>query len=315
MNNLEKITRPAAPPALSDPARIGALIDAFLSARDVSQNSKFTYRRTLKIFFDWIDQNPPGPFNMETILKYKADLTAQGYTAASVSNCISAVRCFFTWAESMKYFPNIAKGVKGAKTGRDHRRDGFAVEQAKEILAAIDRTTPQGKRDFALINLKFHTALRDIEVSRANIEDMGTKDGAQILRIRGKGRDEKDAFVILTPSALGPIREYLKTRKAKDSDPLFVSHGPRNGGGRLTTLAISRMVKERARRVGIISRRLTSHSCRHSAITFALMAGATIQEAQALGRHANINTTLIYSHNLDRIAAAPEKKIDTLLNG
>jgi len=96
MNKLEKITRPAAPPALSDPARIGALIDAFLSARDVSQNSKSTYRRTLKIFFDWIDQNHPGPFNMETILKYKADLTAQGYTAASVSNCISFAELFYT---------------------------------------------------------------------------------------------------------------------------------------------------------------------------------------------------------------------------
>jgi len=314
MNHLAKITRPAASPVLSDPARIGALIDAFLLAQDIRPNSKATYRRTLKIFLDWIDESPRGPFDMETILKYKADLTARGYTAASVSNCIGAVRCFFTWAESMKYFPNIAKGVRGAKAGRDHRRDSFTVEQTKEILTAIDRTTPQGKRDFALINLKFHTALRDIEVSRANIEDMGTKDGAQILRIQGKGRDEKDEFVILTPPALGPIREYLKTRKAKPEDPLFISHGPRNGGGRLTTLAISRMVKARAKQAGIISKRLTSHSCRHSAITFALMAGATIQEAQALARHANINTTLIYSHNLDRIAAAPEKKIDALLN-
>ncbi|MHB8277486.1 MAG: hypothetical protein ACYDIA_07525 [Candidatus Humimicrobiaceae bacterium] len=58
---------------------------------------------------------------------------------------------------------------------------------------------------------------------------------------------------------------------------------------------------------------LTAHSLKHTAITLSLMAVASIQEAQALARHKDINTTLIYSHNLNRIANAPEKKIEVLL--
>ena len=69
------------------------------------------------------------------------------------------------------------------------------------------------------------------------------------------------------------------------------------------------------RKIGLNSDRLTAHSLRHTAITLALKGGATIQEAQALGRHANINTTLIYAHNIDRLTQAPERKIDVVLNG
>jgi integrase/recombinase XerD len=59
---------------------------------------------------------------------------------------------------------------------------------------------------------------------------------------------------------------------------------------------------------------LTAHCLRHTAVTLALQAGATIQEVQAFARHANINTTLIYAHNIDRIRDAPERKIDALLS-
>jgi integrase/recombinase XerC/integrase/recombinase XerD len=74
----------------------------------------------------------------------------------------------------------------------------------------------------------------------------------------------------------------------------------------LTKIAIDKIAPGRDR--------LTAHSCRHSAVTFALLGGATVQEAQALARHSDINTTLIYSHNIDRLGAAPEMKIDAVLD-
>jgi integrase/recombinase XerC/integrase/recombinase XerD len=65
--------------------------------------------------------------------------------------------------------------------------------------------------------------------------------------------------------------------------------------------------------MGIDDSRITAHSLRHTAITLSLLAGATPQEARAMARHADINTTLIYAHNINRIAQAPEKKIDEFL--
>lgn len=132
--------------------------------------------------------------------------------------------------------------------------------------------------------------------------------------IQGKGRDTKDEFVLLTHESLAPIHDYLQARgRAEDKHPLFTSLSDRNRNQRLTTRTIREIVKHNLKGIGLDSERLTAHSLRHTAITLSLMGGATIQEAQALGRHSNINTTLIYAHNINRIAQAPERKIDAVL--
>jgi site-specific recombinase XerD len=45
---------------------------------------------------------------------------------------------------------------------------------------------------------------------------------------------------------------------------------------------------------------LTAHGLRHTTITLSLLGGASLQEAQAFARHANITTTQIYAHNIER---------------
>lgn len=298
---------------------MNGLIELFLKSHRVKENSRATYRRFMRMFAGWIKKQPKPPggyYTKESIEAYLDYTAGRGLKPSTVSNALGAVRCFFTWAESMAYYPNIAKGVKGPKRTRKHKKDAFTKAQALDLLADIDRGTMAGARDFAIINLMIRAGLRTIEVSRANIGDLGNQDGREVLRIQGKGRDEADEIAVLTPAISGPIREYLARRgPVPDESPLFASHGPnpKNQGERLTTRTISRTVKNHLARIGVISRRLTAHSCRHSAVTFALMGGATIQEAQILARHADINTTLIYAHNIDRVKEAPEYKIDAFL--
>ena len=81
----------------------------------------------------------------------------------------------------------------------------------------------------------------------------------------------------------------------------------------MTPRTISRIVKEHLKKVSINNGRTTAHSLRHTAITLALQGGATIQEAQALGRHSSVDTTLLYAHNFNRVLNAAEKKIDEVL--
>ena len=77
----------------------------------------------------------------------------------------------------------------------------------------------------------------------------------------------------------------------------------------MTTRTISGIIKGHMRAAGYDSERLTAHSLRHTAATLALMGGATIQEAQQMLRHSNINTTMLYSHNLTRAANTSEARI------
>jgi integrase/recombinase XerC/integrase/recombinase XerD len=144
---------------------------------------------------------------------------------------------------------------------------------------------------------------------------MRQQGGEAKFYIRRKGREEKDEFVVLTSETLKPIHAYLKARgNGKGDAPLFESLSDRNRGGRLSTRTLRNVIKERLRAIGIDSDRLTAHSLRHTAVTLALQAGASVQEAQAMAGHANINTTLIYAHNIDRVRDAPERKIDALLS-
>ncbi len=287
----------------------------FLQSLDIRQSSKGTYQRQLKEFFGWCTKQRVPQITREHLLQYKEYLKSERELAAfTIGGYLTAVRRFFEWLESQQMYPNVARGIKGPARKRGFKKDALTVEQAKMILTSIKRTTLAGKRDFALINLMLRTGLRTIEVARALREDMHRQGGEMVLYIHGKGRDCKDELVLLTQETLVPIEEYLKARKSvKNTDPLFASHSTKNFGRKLTTRSVSRIVKTRLRQVDLDDSRLTAHSLRHTAITLSLLAGATPQEARVMARHADINTTLVYAHNINRIEQAPEKKIDEIL--
>lgn len=290
-------------------------IPTFLKSLDIRDSSKNTYLRQLREFCAWREgMNIIHP-TREDLLYYKEYLKNEKELAAfTIGGYLTAVRRFFEWLESMKIYPNIAKGIKGPKRRRGFKKDALTVDQVKILLKSIDRETLAGKRDYAMLNLMIRTGLRTIEVIRANRADICRQSGEFVLFIHGKGRDSKDELVLLTEYTLQPIREYFNARsRVRDEDPLFVSHSTKNFGKRLTTRSVSRIVKERLKEICLNDDRLTAHSLRHTAITFSLLAGATPQETRILARHADINTTLVYAHNINRIEQAPERKIDTFL--
>lgn len=293
---------------------IEEIIERFLANTDIRIKSKMVYRKGLKNFLAWVTEQGIGQINREHILAYKQHLL-NTYKVNTVNNYLTAVRSIYSFLEAERISPNITGGVKGAKQARGFSRDALTLDQARKVLHDLKRINVEDKRDYAIINLLIRTGLRTIELERANIEDIRQEAGQALLYVQGKGRDDKDAFVILTGETLNPLQDYLRERgKTKPQDPLFSSHSDRNKGGRLTTRSLRRLVKQGLRRVGIDSERITTHSLRHTAVTLSLLGGATIQETQALARHSNINTTMIYAHNIDRIGKAPERKIDAILS-
>jgi integrase/recombinase XerD len=285
----------------------------FLKEQDIKENSKGTYKRAITQFFFFMYNNFEQPTSND-ILTYKRHLESLGLAAYTITTYLVVVRRFFAWTEAKKIYPNIAKTIKGMRRPKGFRKDPLTMEQTREVISSIELNTLQGKRDFAIINLLVRTGLRTIEIQRANIGDINQSAGIAKLHIQGKGRDTKDEYVILTHASLKPILSYLKYRgTTKDTDPLFTSLSDRNNGERMTTRSLSRIAKGAMIEAGIDSKRLTAHSLRHTAITTARRAGASLQEVKTMARHADINTTLIYSHNIDRETNAPEHKIDAYM--
>jgi len=287
------------------------LIQNFLDDQDISGSSKDTYSRSLKQFISWIyETGRDGKLDLqrEDILEYKDYLAEK--SSYTVTLYMTSVRKLYQWLESKKIYPDVTRGIKGAKKPKGFRKDSLTPDQLRETLKAMKKRSLEGLRDYALFNLMARTGLRDIEVSRALIEDIRQETGQAVLWIQGKGRDSKDDFVLLTKEALSPIKRYLKARgDLLQKDPLFCSHSDRNNGQALTTRSISRIVKTALRKIGLDDKRLTAHSLRHTAISLSIKGGASLQQAQAMARHTDPKTTLVYFHNLDRIQAGAEKCI------
>lgn len=289
----------------------GEVARHFLQNLDAKPATRETYRKALKQFAGWYTarKGAAEPCRAD-ILAYKEYLRTN-YSASTVSAYLAAVRGLFGWLEAEKIFPNVAAGIKGAKAQRGFKKDTLTPLQACRMLSAVKGTALDKLRDYALLLTLLYTGMRTIEAARANIEDIRQQGGQAVLYVQGKGRDEKDAFVVLPAKALEAIEVYLARRKEKDATkPLFAAVGNRNAGGRMTTRSISRIVKTSMLAAGIDSDRLTAHSLRHTAVSMALLGGGGLQAVQQMARHSNINTTMIYAHNISRIAEAPELLIE-----
>ena len=283
----------------------------FLRSLDVSERSRATYTRSLKQFIGWLADTGRNTLQLqrEDILAYKEYLQSSK-SAYTVTLYLTSVRKLYQYLESQKVYPDITRGIKGSKKPRGFRKDTLSQNQLREVLDSMELKSLEGQRDYAMFNLMARTGLRAIEISRALVGDIRQETGQPVLWIQGKGRDSKDDFVILTPEALEPIKSYLKARgRVKKDEPLFCSHSDRNRGEDLTTRSVSRIIKQALRGVGLDDSRLTAHSLRHTAISLSIQGGASLQQAQAMARHTDSKTTLVYFHNLERISLGAEKFI------
>ena len=273
----------------------------FVSFIDVKEKSVQTYTRALRQMFKYFAENGIRNPQREDIISYRESLKAAGLKPTTIQNYITASRLFFSWTEQEKIYPNIADHVKGAKLDREHKKDYLTSKQSKAVLAGMDRSTTTGLRDYAIVALTMTDALRTIEVSRADIGDLRTLGDMTVLYIQGKGRDEKTEYVKVSEPVERAIREYLKARGETDpSAPLFCSDSNNSKGGRLSTRTISGICKSAMVEAGYNSSRLTAHSLRHTGVTLALLSGESLEAAQQYARHANIATTMIYNHALDK---------------
>lgn len=282
---------------------------------DASTRTVQAYIGNLHQFVKWMNAKGITSPTREDIIEWREELKTD-HKPATVQAYIIAVRQFFGWTEQQGIYPNIADHVKGAKVEKTNKKDYLTGAQVKAVLQGIDRTTVKGMRDYAMVLLMVTGGLRDIEVARANIEDLHTLGNVTVLDIQGKGRDDRAEFIKVTPEAENALRAYLATRSIKEAnEPLFASTSNNNAGKRMTTRSISALVKQYMKAAGLNSPRLTAHSLRHTAVTLSLMAGCSLEEVQQFARHSSINTTLIYAHNLQREQSQCENSIAAAIFG
>lgn len=277
-----------------------SLYNSFLSYLDASPKTIQTYSRAIRQFMKYLAINGITQPTREDVVAFREELKAE-HKPTTVQNYITAVRLFFQWTAQANLYPDVAQHIKGAKLTKEHKKDYLTSSQVKNVLGDMERDTVQGRRDYAIISLMVTGGLRDIEVHRANVEDLRTLGDSTVLYLQGKGREERAEYVKVPAPVERAIRASLADRKdAKGSQPLFISLSNNSKGDRISTRSISGIVKSNLVNAGYDSDRLTAHSLRHTAVTLSLLGGNSLQEVQQFARHSNISTTQIYAHNLER---------------
>lgn len=315
-------------PIAQHPAHgVDELITMWLAETDVRDNSKELYGRCVTNFFKWVATNniPHATLARETILSYKKHLTDRGLSSATVGVNILSLRLFFKWTASKEgsdrgvLFRNIATNIKGNKRQGKFKKMHLTLDELHKWLIWFEkRDSTHAKRDLALANIMARTGMRTIEIIRANVDDIVMRSGRRVLLVHGKGRSEKDDFVVLTDKCFKSIAAYILFRKNEGErivagDPLFVSDSDRNYKGRLTTRSIRRIAKEGLRGIGLDDPIYSAHSIRHTAAVHILQQGGGVQKAQEVLRHADPGTTQIYLESIkeeERLKNSGEDLLD-----
>ena len=186
--------------------------------------------------------------------------------------------------------------------GKHEDRQVTFLESAEleRLLAAPVGNEIAPLRDRALLATLFSTGMRVSELCSLNRDMVSVERGE--LSVKGKGGKVRPVFV--SKDAGVHIADWLKMRKDLDS-ALFIRI-PRNGKFeryedlRLTPRSIQRIVRGHAAAAGIVGKRVTPHSLRHSFATDLLRNGADIRSVQAMLGHSSVTTTQIYTHVTDK---------------
>ena len=100
-----------------------------------------------------------------------------------------------------------------------------------------------------------------------------------------------------------------KKHYAYTSGPVWRSLSRNSYGKRLSTTSIYTIVRKTAERAGITAR-VGAHTLRHTGCTLATESGASLQQVQAHARHKNLETTMIYVHQRDKLSDSAADYID-----
>ena len=200
----------------------GVILDSFSKSLDVSDDTKYCYTASVKYFLNWLVKNNIDRVNRQVVLDYKKYLKETYTSASTINQYLCGVRVLFQYLETMG-IPNVMSTIKSVKQNRNHKKLPLTKQQALQIQNNIDRSTLKGKRDYAIYQLCLRNGLREVELMRANIEDLDVRDNEHILYIQGKFQNEKNTFIVLCSTVMSAINEYLMARGAyKLSDQLFI---------------------------------------------------------------------------------------------
>ncbi|MCK6376720.1 MAG: integron integrase [Aquabacterium sp.] len=309
------------------PGERGHLQHALVSAirtRHYSRRTEQAYWHWTRHFVLWSGRRHPLEMGAPEIGQFLSHLATERDVSASTQRQALAA-LLFLYREALQVDLQWVDGIVRAKQAQR-----LPVVLTRAEVARLWDQIPQASRRGLVLRLLYGTGMRLTEGLRLRVQDVDFAAGAITVR---EGKGNKDRTVMLPRSLAAQLGEVIEQRRAlhqldvaagrADVELPHALHAkypragqqlgwqwvfatdsyvtcPRTGAIRRHHLhedGIQRLMARAVRQAGIL-KRATPHTLRHSFATHLLQDGYDIRTIQTLLGHADVETTMIYTHVL-----------------
>jgi site-specific recombinase XerD len=287
---------PTLPPALYQP-----LLDAYLrwmaELRHAAVGTLEVRKHSLRIFLQWLGPQAAA----EEIQNLRAEdvecfflAYAEEAGRSSRRSMQAAMRTFLCFAlqqgylqERLDYAVPTLRTYKLASMPR-----GLDDEQVKKVLESVNRDTPVGRRDYAILQLLHGYGVRGGQVRALQLSDI---DWARDLILFRALKGGKESRLPLTREVGESLLDYLQHGRPSSSSPVvfLTSRAPFRPFAGSSTL--SQIVRTRITGAGIEQFHKGTHLFRHSFATRMVAQGHSLKAVADVLGHRRLSTTFIYT--------------------
>lgn len=296
----------------------------YLEERDIARRSRELYETILKQYILHLKDHQISYAKTCDVVDYLEQKRNQGYSTSWIYQQISVIKGLYRYLSSnqkrlglpVEYTHDITESIKNERMKKGISKPILTISQAKQLILCTKnkRKYIWHYRDHAMLYLMITTGMRSIEIRRARKKDLRAVNNQMILYVQGKGRGSADEFVKITPGVEAAIGDYLNRRK--DKNPyLFVSHSKHTDIPNLSRTFFIRMFRRVLKDCDLEYTQITPHSLRHTAATVNLLRDGSLESTRQFMRHANLSSTMIYAHHVERMRDDSESQIERFILG
>ncbi len=244
-----------------------------------------------------------GSVSQEDVVRFVTS-RARRYRVGSVGVLATALRSYFRFLqlEGVQHAPLLIHAVPTIARWRlDTLPMHLSEAELRRLYASFRRTTPRGRRDYAMTLLMSVLGLRVQEVARLNLEDIDWRGGSLHVpptKTR-RGRD------LPLPGSVGTaIVRYLRNgRPSSSSRRAFLRIGLSEGEP-TDASTVRASVRQAYSRAGMPRHYTGTHRLRHTAATQMVCGGAGVKQVADVLGHKSLDSTAVYAKvDLPRLRA------------
>jgi len=260
-----------------------------------SENTVSAYLRDLKQYALFLDKyhhiQKVRDIEKKHIEGYLKSLNKK-ISSQSVARKLTAIKSFHKFLLLEKEVDeDITKSFTTPKTAKKLPMV-LSIDEVITILEQVNKMTPLGLRNKALLELVYGSGLRVSELLDIKISDIHLNQ--TYILVHGKG--QKERIVPISDMAVIAIRKYMidgrnELLKDQTSQLLFLN----SKGHSLSRQGFFKLLKKLAKDAGVETE-CSPHTLRHSFATHLLENGMDLRTLQTLLGHEDISTTQIYTH-------------------